>query len=174
MLANIHNYKKRINAGKKIEQILIIQLKQRGVLIDCSTENDDMYEKIDAWIYIQNKKHSVQLKIRENGDDIIFEIMKDIDRCIIGRDFLCKAYYYLLVDSMGNAKLFRTDCIKKMINELVESVKLEYKYGKKFWKGMGWEIKITIDKATGNKKLMAYINPYLFQCDAIWHGIKLY
>ena len=83
MLANITNYSDRISAGKRVEAEILNALRQKGYKIEDPTEQQDKYDKIDGWwVDKKNNKHGVQVKFRQSGDDILFELMKDLKRNI--------------------------------------------------------------------------------------------
>lgn len=169
MLATITNYQQRVAEGKAKEKIILDTLRQNGFVIEEPTAQEDMEDKIDGWMIQDGKRLAIQVKFREVGNDIIFEVMKDLDRGIVGRDSVSKAYYYLVVDRTGTARLFLTAPIKKLAQRMIPIAKGLYGTRKTDWKGIGWELKITIDRAHGNNKLMAYFNPGMFECLGEWH-----
>lgn len=171
LTADIQNYKQRIDAGKAKEKMIIDQLRGHGIKIDEPTSQEDMYEKIDGWIYDKNgTRASVQIKFRESGDDIIFEIVKDLDRDIPGRDLISKAEYYLVVNRDGIGRLIATKAIKDKAHMILERVKKDLLAmpSKTRWQDVGWEAKITQDRAHGQNKLMAYFNPKMFTILGSW------
>lgn len=169
LTADIKDYAERILAGKIKESNILTQLRKHGIKLADATLDDDTDKKIDAWIlYEDDSRHSLQVKQRENGDDIIFEIMKDLDKNIVGRDSVSKAEFYLVVDREGNGRLFATAQIKKLAQQLLSITKNLANSGRTQWRGIGWELKITIDKAHGNRKLMGYFNPGKFDCIGEW------
>jgi hypothetical protein len=166
-MLNGADYLSRVALGKAKEQQAIDLLCSKGVVIEAPTTREDMYDKIDGWVVENGSRLAMQVKVREGGDDIIFEIVKDIDREIIGRDSVSKAHYYLVVDRRGTARMFLTEPIKKMAEHLLQVAR--NLSTKESWRGIGWEMKITVDKAHGNRKLMAYLKPGLFKCLGEWH-----
>lgn len=165
-MLNAESYEDRVALGKAKEQEAIELLRSKGVVIEAPTAREDMYDKIDGWIVKDGTRLPVQVKVREGGDDIIFEIIKDIDRNLDGRDSVSKAHYYLVVDRRGTARLFLTAPIKKMASGLRQVASIIA--SKDRWQGIGWEMKITIDKRHGNRKLMAYLKPGVFECLGEW------
>jgi hypothetical protein len=171
LTADIGNYNQRIAAGKVKEKMIVDQLRKYGVKIDDPTQQEDMYDKIDGWMYdSKGVKNSVQIKFRESGDDIIFEMVKDLDKNIPGRDMISKAQLYLVVDRTGAGKLINTDSVKKKAQELLKVVEsdLEKNPNKTRWSNVGWEVKITQDRAHGQNKLMGYFNPKMFTIIHNW------
>lgn len=168
MLATITNYADRIAAGKITEKAILDALRKQGVVIENATPEEDSNDKIDGWIVENGTRNALQVKFRETGDDILFEVVKDLHKDIPGRDSVSKAHYYLVMDRYGNARLFLTEPIKKLAQQLLTIAKGLWHTGKTRWKGIGWELKITIDRANGHTKLMAYFNPGKFDCLGEW------
>ncbi len=168
MLATITDYKQRVQEGKVKEKIILDTLRKAGIVIEDATAGEDMDDKIDGWIVKDGQRYALQVKFRETGDDILFEVVKDLDKNIPGRDSVSKAHYYLVVDRYGTARLFLTAPIKKLAQQMIPIAKGLYHTGKTDWKGIGWELKVTHDRAHGNTKLMAYFNPGKFDCLGEW------
>ena len=171
LTADIGNYNQRIAAGKVKEKAIVDQLRQRGVKIDDPTPDEDKFDKIDGWIHDdKDNVKSVQIKFRESGDDIIFEIVKDLDRNIPGRDMISKAELYLVVDRVGNGRLIDTSAVKAKASIALEEVKKDIATapGKTNWNRVGYQIKITQDRAHGQNKLMGYFSPKMFHTLANW------
>lgn len=171
LTADIGNYNQRIAVGKVKEKAIVDQLRKYGVKIDDPTAQEDMYDKIDGWMYdVHGTKNSVQIKFRESGDDIIFEIIKDLDLDRPGRDMISKAQLYLVVNRSGNGVLIHTETVKKKASELLKVVQSDLQKipSKTQWSGVGWEMKITQDRAHGQNKLMGYFNPKMFKALGNW------
>lgn len=166
MLADIANYETRIQCGKVREASIIIALRGVGLAVEASTPEQDKHQKIDGWLTDRfGERHPLQIKFRENGPDIIFEIIKDFNLDIPGRDMICRAEYYFVVDPKNHGRLFLTAPIKRFAQKVMEIVleDISVKPDKTCWKGKnGWEAKLTIDRAHGNQKLMGYFSPQLF------------
>lgn len=173
MLANISNYNDRISAGKVVEKRIIDAFRQMGYNIEDPTPSEDKNDKIDGW-WNDKKGNRVplQIKFRESGDDILFELVKDLDRGIPGRDIISKAALYLVVDRTGKTRLFPTKPIKeqaqKMVDILLPVIKRDTS-GKSLWSGNGWEIRVQRDRAHGQRKLVAYFSPDLFSPVGEWN-----
>lgn len=161
MLNTITDYSSRIAAGKAKEALIIDELRIKGLNIELPTASQDKYDKIDGFFITAKtqKRLSFQLKFRESGDDVIFEIIKDWDNNIEGRDLISKAEVYIIVDRHGKVNMYSTKLIKDKAKELLD---LADSNPKENQEGNGWQMKFTIDKATGSTKLMAYLKPTLF------------
>lgn len=167
MLANMTNYDNRIAAGRAVEKSIVNQLRQKGHRFDPPTVQQDKEDKIDG-IYVSKngQRYTVQIKFRETGDDIIFEIVKNWDQGTMGRDLKSKADLYLVADRTGLTRLFYTKPIKEKAKEILAMVDNEP--DKDRWAGNGWEAKIQQDRATKETKLMAYFDPKAFETLFTW------
>ncbi len=172
MLANIQNYGDRISAGKQVESSILNALRQKGYKIEDPTSGEDMYDKIDGWwVDKTQKKHSLQIKFRETGDDILFELVKDLDKNVDGRDMVSKAELYLVVDRNGVTRMFNTKPIKEKATQALRVIKqdLEKNPSKTDWSGSGWSIKVQVDRAHGQRKIVGYFSPKMFTPLATWN-----
>jgi hypothetical protein len=155
------SYHDRVAAGKAEEKNILNVLRSRGIKIDDPSPSEDMYDKIDGWMEFNGKKVAIQVKFRESGDDVIFEIVKDIDRKIPGRDMVSKADYYLIRNRRGVIQLFSVDELKKKAQVVQDFIlsDLAKSPQKDSWGGDIVQVKLRVDKAHGNRKLIAYFNP---------------
>lgn len=175
MLAGL-DYDKRVDAGKRVEKQILDALRAKGIEIDDPTSSQDMIDKIDGWWLGKNgKRYSVQVKFRQSGNDILFEIVKDFNRNILGRDMKSKSVLYLVSDKHGKTRLYHTDAIKNKAQEVLKVVQDDLKQNpmQDHWSGNGWEAKMQYDSSHGNKKLMAYFNPNAFNVLSTW-DLNLY
>ncbi len=121
-----------------------------------ASQREDMYDKIDLWVTIQGTERAVQIKHREVGDDIIYEIYKDAyDESAPpnGRDYLGKAEFYVAVDTKRQGFVVLTKTLKDVATEYVQQ------NGIRPGEHRGAVFKTTRDRATGNPKLMAFFSP---------------
>ena len=170
-LKSVADYDVRVSAGKRVEETILNALRKRGIKIEDPTSQEDIHDKIDGWwIGKGNKKYPVQVKFRQTGNDVLFEILKDIDRHILGRDMRGSSVLYLVANRHGNTRLFYTDDIKKLAKQIMEIVIKELRTDpdKTNWDGSGWNAKIQHDVDTFRKKLIAYINPLRLNSIAEW------
>jgi len=66
-------------------------------------------------------KLAVQVKQRvQTGDDILFEVKKDFDKDIIGRDIKGDSQIYVVANRKGQIGVFETAKLKQKISELLE------------------------------------------------------
>jgi len=159
MLNNVTDYNTRITLGKSNELNIINYLKSHGYNIELPTAHADMHDKIDGFIIPKSGgRLSFQLKFRESGDDIIYEIIKDWDNNIEGRDLISKAQLYVVVNRQGILSIFKTLDIKTKAIELLKLADAN----PIDQSGNGWQIKFRNDVAHGNLKLMGYFSTKLF------------
>ena len=160
MLNTVTDYNTRIAMGKSQELYIIEFLRSKGYKIDEPTANQDIKDKIDGFILPKaGGRISFQLKFRETGDDIPFELIKDWDRNIEGRDLISKAQLYIVVNRQGKVIILKTDDIKNKAKELLAMADAN----PNDQQGTGYELKFRADAAHGQVKLMCFLNPALFK-----------
>lgn len=148
-------YDTRIQYGKSIEKQIFDSLVACGMKLRPATGRQDMYEKIDGWW----NNDPIQIKYRDTGDDILFEVMKDYDQGIPGRDMVGRAKFYAVLNRAGNILVVSVDEAKRMIQQIVGEAEQDgydergnYSYGPV-------TLRIRPDPQSGQRKLMAYIRP---------------
>lgn len=172
MLADQPDYQKRISAGKNIEQKILNALRDKGYKIEDPTPSEDMHDKIDGWwINKKGTRFPVQVKYRETGDDIIFELVQDFSTKNLGRDMKTKAVVYIVTDTHRITRMFLVKPIKEKAQEITKVVldALRENPTQTAFSGKGWQAKVQTDRAHGQRKLMAYLSPSLFSALATWN-----
>lgn len=139
----------RVKEGKKMEQQIIDSMKAHGFAVTNATAQEDQYQKIDGWLDGQ----SLQIKYRETGNDILFEVYKDWTKGIEGRDLCGKADLYACVNRRGQGVIVRTTEIKDLIKAALPTVR-----DKGFYKAAGLDIKLRPDAYHGQLKCVAFID----------------
>ena len=118
----------RIALGKVLESSLLKKLIPLGK-IEVPTRQEDMYQKIDGFITFTDpelksqfpNRTSVQIKKRtQSGNDIVFEVKKDFDRDVMGRDMKGKSVLYIVGQQSGNIGIFLTEYLKQIASTLEE------------------------------------------------------
>jgi hypothetical protein len=171
MLTADMNYGDRVKTGRRVESDIIAALRRQGLKLELPTPDEDKKQKIDAWIVDKHGvKHSLQIKYRESGDDILFEIIKDVEKNIVGRDWEGLAEYYFVLDRNNTGRLYLTAPIKAKATVVKRLVleDLAVTPEKDSWEDYGWQAKIRPDRAHGQKKLMGYFSTRLFDAIAEW------
>ena len=166
MLATTTDYSTRIHAGKQVEHKIIAQLRAKGMTIHDPTPEQDKYDKIDGiGVSPSGKNFSIQIKFRETGDDILFELVSDLDKKKPGRDIISKADLYIVADRNGTTRMFYTAPIKEKAKEILAAAEKDLTENpyKTRWEGNGWEAKMQWDHASGARKIVAYFDPRSFQ-----------
>ena len=85
-----------------------------------------------------------------------------------------KAEFYLVVNRVGEGRLFEVKDIKDLAQKLLkyfESIKDTTL--KDEWYNTGWELKVRRDRAHGNRKLMAFMSPTLFKVVKLWRKLLM-
>ena len=147
----------RVKAGKKLESIIRQRLVDIGVWVRDASDQEDMVDKIDGYINVGGKQASVQIKQRQTGDDIIFEVFSDVsiasDEAPNGRDFIGKADWYACRDRSGNITVVPTSKLKAVASAFIKQ------YGRNINRPIrfqGAQFRSTTDNHSGQPKLMAY------------------
>lgn len=170
MLAGL-SYNDRITSGKKVEKQILDSLRRKGYQILDPSSSEDMYDKIDGW-WVDKKggKHPIQVKFRQSGDDILFELVKNLDLGKEGRDMKSKATLYLVANRQGTTRLYQTKVFKDKAKEILDIVEedLQTHPEQQFWRGNGWEARVQFDRSSGDRKIVAYFKPTFVNPMATW------
>lgn len=170
-MLNAMDYQGRVEAGKAVEKEILDVLRKAGMEIAEPTADEDMKDKIDGWMVWLGERVPIQVKFREGGDDVIFEIIKDVDKNVPGRDMVSKAVLYVVMDTANMIRLFAVEEIKRMAVLVRDHVLGELR---QFPNKTNWgshtacNVKITVDKRHGNRKMMAYFNPTMLKALRVW------
>lgn len=152
------SYDKRVETGKSVEQKIFDSLVACGMKLKPASNNEDMFSKIDAWWDTGKGVSGLQIKYRDTGDDILFEVMKDVKRNILGRDMIGKADYYAVLRTTGDIVVVAVAEAKKIIEQGLKTVKQNGMKDAKIPAGNSFAFfKIRPDARTGQNKLMAFL-----------------
>lgn len=154
------NIDARVGYGKGIEKQIFDSLVACGLKLREPTQAEDMYDKIDGWWDTGTGEKPIQIKYRDTGTDILFEVMKDFHRGTPGRDMVGKAEFYAVL-TRGHIVLVRVAEAKAIIQQAVEAANREgfddrgnYRY--RVRGGMVF-LRVRPDPASRQEKLMAYL-----------------
>jgi len=159
----------RVAYGKKIEERIRQALRDIGKLnVEDPDNHSDVFMKIDGWlvsreVYLNNHiKEPIQIKYRESGDDILYEIFKDWESapCKIGRDFGGKATYYVVLNrAKTEIVISDVDIIKTRVRDALKVIGKQNLFNKRgiVYKNDLLEIRTTIDPHDKIVKLMGFI-----------------
>lgn len=151
------SYDQRVQYGKGIEKQIFDTLVSCGMQLREPTSQEDMYDKIDGWWNTGTKEEPIQIKYRDTGADILFEVMKDYHRHVPGRDMIGKAAYYAVMTG-GNIVVVEVEQAKKMIREAVRQAEGGgFNPRGDYQTTEGLSLKLRPDPRSGQTKLMAYI-----------------
>jgi hypothetical protein len=154
----------RVDYGKGIEDQIYKGMESCGLKLRKPSGREDMIDKIDGWWDDGTQEHPVQIKYRDTGDDILFEVMKDYHGNIPGRDMIGKATHYAVLTRDGSLiRIVRVADAKAIIGEMQKRADEDgfdqsdsYRMPVKGGTAM---LRIRPDPRSGNVKLMAYIPP---------------
>ena len=151
-------YDQRVEYGKSIEKQIFDSLVKCGLKLKEPTASQDMYEKIDAFWLKDGKEEPMQIKYRDSGRDVLFEVMKDYTRNIPGRDMVGKAKFYAVLPKGATyISIVEVAEAKKLINAALDIVKKNGFDKQNEYKNNYLTLKVRPDPRTGISKLMAYI-----------------
>ena len=171
-MLNGESYQERVAHGKEGERNILDVIRKSGIHITEPTAEQDIHEKIDGWMDWKGKQVAVQVKFRESGDDVLFEVLKDIDKGTVGRDMRCKAEYYLVRNRCGKIRMYLVEELKAKVATFQDLVlgEIRKNTGVTTWGRTGSPIvvKIVFDRCHGNRKLIAYFNPSYLKCLGEW------
>jgi len=148
----------RVQYGKSIEKQIFDNLVQCGLKLREPSTQEDKYEKIDGWWETPSGEKPIQIKYRDTGDDILFEVLLDYERGIPGRDMVGKAVFYAVLSRTGgNIVLVSVQEAKSLIAAAQDAADQEGFDDRGNFRYRGMMLRIRPDPRTGQDKLMAYI-----------------
>jgi hypothetical protein len=139
----------RVQRGKKMEERIIDAMRLANISVQLATEQEDQFQKIDGWL----DGKGLQIKYRETGDDILFEVYKDWTKCIEGRDLIGQADLYACVNRSGQGIIVPTAEIKALVRAAIPVVRAQG-----YYKEGGLDIKLRPDAYHGQLKCVAFID----------------
>ena len=146
----------RVQYGKSIEKQIFDSLVQCGMKLREPSSQEDKYDKIDGWWQTPNGEIPIQIKYRDTGTDILFEVMKDYHRNIPGRDMIGKAKFYAVL-SLGKIVIISVDEAKQLIETMKQKAQAEgFDQRGNFRMGKAM-LRVRPDPQSQQEKLMAYI-----------------
>lgn len=149
--------KQQIDYGQGIEKQIFNNLVKCGLKLRSASEKEDMYDKVDAWWKTPQGEFGVQIKYKEAGNDIIFEVMKDYYKGIPGKDMVGKASFYAVLNTSNVIVMISLAEAKALIQKARELAQTEGfdERGNFSWGNVS--LKLRPDKFTQQIKMMAYI-----------------
>lgn len=171
----------RVRHGKERERQIAVALRdQIGLPIKDASEYDDMERKVDRWIAYPTGRVALQIKYREVGEDLLFEVYDrffgwDNPRNKLGRDMFgsAKEYAVLLTDRK-TVVMVPTQLAKDTVRTMTEKARKEgfTEHGafsstlRHFIHGLKLELKVQRDPDDGRQKMIAYIPASYFIAEA--------
>lgn len=171
----------RVRHGKERERQIAVALKnQVGLPIVDATEDEDKDRKIDRWIDYPEGRIALQIKYREVGEDLLFEVYDkwfdwNDSRNKLGRDMKGDAKEYaVLLKDRHTVVMVPTKLAKDVIYEMLEAAR------QNGFQPSGWysstlryfvhdlklELKVQKDPDDGRQKMIAYIPSSYFVAES--------
>lgn len=176
----------RVRHGKNRERQIADALRdQVGLHITEATEHEDKQLKIDRWIERDGKRIALQIKYRETGSDILFEVYDkwfdwDHQNNKVGRDMIGEAKEYaVLLQDRQTVVIVPTQKAKALVREMEKLARfMGWTYNtptggtlKYVSRGYNLELKVQRDPGDGRKKMVAYIPAGYFAAE---HQAEVY
>lgn len=148
----------RVEYGKGIEKQIFDSLIKCGMKLRGASTQEDKFDKIDGWWQTPSGEKPIQIKYRDTGDDILFEVMKDYNRGIPGRDMIGKAEFYAVLSRVGGKiVLVSVKEAKLLIKEMQSRADQEGFDQRGNYRMGGAMLRVRPDPSSKQEKLMAYI-----------------
>lgn len=175
----------RVRIGTRREAEIADALRdQHGLDVkDATADEDKGRQKVDRWLVRDGHRYGMQIKFRQTGDDILFEVYDTYHgpgdaRNKRGRDMIGSAEYYtVLASDQRTAYLLPVNVAHGLINEAMDMIEkfgwTREQHSRKVFKwfktpNSAIEIRLTTDPKDGRPKIVAFIPPAVFaQEDAV-------
>ena len=161
------SYMDRVRRGKGVEERIKEILRSMGMNITDPTSEEDMHQKIDG--FIDGKP--IQIKYRDSGDDILYELVKPHDprftlqqniKANPGRDLRGKAVSYIVLSRDGSKiYIIPVTHIKTILSQAAREYSNQ-PLTRAFRSSMGIEFRPLSDPSDGRLKINAFIPPRVF------------
>jgi hypothetical protein len=173
-----NEYDDRVVYGKSIEKLILDKLSNQFTIAE-ATDEEDIYDKIDGYIVGKDDTYTpLQIKYRETGDDIIFEVAfmdkynkKDTivpreisSHTLNGRDMIGHSSVYACLSQDGcSIWMCETQAIKNKAKAMAMRLYEQFLSTKRTsYKDPYGEVRITTDRSTGIRKIMFFAKPSTF------------
>lgn len=153
----------RIAAAHKLED----QIRQQVFdncqhRVDPPSPTEDMAGIDGWWIRGEGQKEPIQIKMRDTRGgsgqtDVLFEVMRDYDLNIPGRDLKNKTVKTYLFVSNGKAVFLDVSTAKELIKSMMDRVEIEGFDERGNFRMGGAELKLRPDPYSQQRKVTAYI-----------------
>lgn len=178
----------RVRHGLNRERQIAEALKlQAGLPIEDATDAEDRERKVDRWIAYKGNRVALQIKYRETGEDLLFEVYDKFfgwsdPRNKIGRDMLGDATEYaVLLQDRKTIVMVPVAVAKSAINIMIEGAQRQWTVQgtnggatfRYFANGAKLELKVQRDPRDGRPKMVAYIPAQYFASVAQTHTYKV-
>ncbi len=152
-----NQYDQRVQYGKTVEQQILNGLIKCGLEVREPSAKEDMYDKIDGWWKLPQGDIPIQIKYRDTGNDILFEVMKDYQKGVPGRDMIGKAVFYAVLNKNNTVAMVSVAEAKILIKKARDLADVQGfdDHGDFAWGNV--TLKLRPDANSGQTKMMAYI-----------------
>ena len=171
----------RLRRGLNREAQIACALRdQVGLPIHNATQHEDKYCKVDRWIVYPDRRVALQIKYREVGEDLLFEVYDTWygfthPQNQLGRDMFGDAEQYaVLLSDKTTIVIVPTQRAKELLIDMVERAEnLGFNYVTEYTKtlnyyegGFRMQLKVQHDPADNRPKMIAYIPAGLFLAES--------
>jgi hypothetical protein len=167
----------RVKAGKEMEARIAAGLRNAGLKLSEASDTDDRLKKVDRWIETTQGRKALQIKYRESGSDLLFEVFDTFhgwrdSRNKTGRDMQGIATEYaVLLPDQKTVVMVDPKVAKEAIEDMLDEARCNGWSRTSFagstlnhrFKGFDMELKLQHDPADGRKKIVAYIPAAFFE-----------
>lgn len=168
----------RVRHGLNRERQIADALKlQAGLPIVDATGSEDKERKVDRWIAYPQRRVALQIKYRETGEDLLFEVYDkffgwDDPKNKVGRDMMGDATEYaVLLQDRKTIVIVPVAVAKRAIAIMIDGARqhgwtVEGPHGatfRYFAGGAKLELKVQRDPRDGRPKMVAYIPSTYFK-----------
>lgn len=165
----------RVKHGLAMESKIATSLQKAGLNIQESTNREDILKKVDRWIVKNGVRTPLQIKFRESGEDVLFEVYDTFvgwnnPKNKTGRDMEGIATQYAVL-IRNQIVMIPVALAKEVINEMLSEVRVSG-WTKKGYNGAtlhyrvdghDLQLKLQSDPYDGRQKMVAYIPAEFFQ-----------
>lgn len=171
----------RVQQGLNREaQIADALQEQHNLNLEDATETEDKTHKIDRWLIDGNTRTAMQIKYRETGDDLLFEVYKTWEGWFspankTGRDMKGKAKLYaVLRQDQKTVVLAYVESAKRIIDTMLKNARVigwtedngpQRKTLKYHVNGGTCLLRVQRDPGDGRTKMVAYIPPAVLMAE---------
>jgi len=179
MLATTERSQRIVIGRNRESQIADALVEQHGLKLEDASFSEDCFAKVDRWLLEGNKRTAMQIKYRETGDDLLFEVYNKFDgwygKNKQGRDMVGQSKLYaVLRQDRKTVVITEVESAKRIIAEMTRIARVtgwtqdngEQNKRLTYVKhGFTCELRVQRDHGDGRTKMIAYIPVGLLQAE---------